>query len=196
MLCSHSTLGLLVLLSLAFSVFFKKIYIIFCAVEAWLNIFNVSCSSCSGWNAPSPSNRSYAARVWTTFSSAATVNHSHLYAWLPHRHHRHLLPLCLSPPWPMNTLPLFLHLSVLTLRCHHTPRLSVLQYMGLPTSSQSVRPSQCSQSRPTVSRSMSSVGLPAASDANIQSKVGQLFHFKNIVFTAKRCNHVGSGCGN
>lgn len=142
-------------------------------VGCLLKIFTF-CSSCSGWSAPCPSNQLCVARVWTTSSSAATVKHGHHQPSSLHLHLHCLLPLSPSPPWHMSALPPSPHPSVPTLHCHHTLHPSVLLSLWPPRPSQSPRPSQCNHPRHTVSRSMSSVGPPAASDANTWSKVGQL----------------------
>lgn len=83
-------------------------------------------------------------------------------------------------------------MSVRTLHCHHTPLPSVLLCPQTSRSSWSLRPSHYSQARPTVSRSMSSVSLPAASDANIWSKVCQnhklKFECNSEMYNCSICN--------
>lgn len=130
--------------------------------------------SCSGWSAPCPLNLSCAARAWTTFSSAVTANPAFPRPSSPHLHPRRLLPPSLSRRWPTSALPPAPRPTVPTLRCRRTHRPSVPRCPWPPKASKSLRPSRCSRSRPTVSRSTSSVGRPAASDANTWSKVGQL----------------------
>lgn len=144
----------------------------FFAVEARLSLVFTLSFSCSGWSAPCPSNQSCAARVWTTSSNAAMVKPAPRQPLSQLHHLSHLLLPLPNPPWRMSAPPPFLPLSVPTLHCHHTLRLSVLRCRSPSKPSQSLRPSQCSWSRPTVSRSMSSVGPPAASNAVTWSKVG------------------------
>lgn len=124
------------------------------------NFFVFLFFSCSGWSAPCPSNQLCAARVWTTFSSAATANPASPQPSSLHLHPLHPLPPSQSPPWPTSAVPHIRRLSVPTPHCHHTHLLSVPR---CPKASQSLR---LNQSRLTVSRSTSSVGPPAASNVN------------------------------
>lgn len=155
--------------------------------------FVLFCFSCSGWSAPCPSSQSCAAKVWTTFSSAVTVTPAFPQPSSLHLHPRYLLPLSPNPPWPMSALPHIPRLTVPTPHCHHTHLLSVPRCPWRPKPSQSLRLSRCNQSRLTVSRSTSSVGLPAASDANTWSKVGQLCQLlQKTLHSWKACSHVGT----
>lgn len=155
----------------------------FFIVEGHPNIFFTFSFSCSDWSDPSPSNQSCAARVWTTFSSAAMVTRARLPPLLPHLHPHHLLPPFLSPPWPTSDLPPFPRLLVPTRHCPHFHLPSVPHCLWPQTPSQSPRPCQCSRSRRTVSRSTSSAGLPTASDVNTWSKVGNCAsYFKRSAF--------------
>lgn len=89
--------------------FMKFVILPFFPVQCSLNSFTCV-FSCRGWSAPCPSNQSYAARVWTTFSSAAMVKLHQPQPLSLHRHLYLLLLPSLNAPWAMRALRPYLHL--------------------------------------------------------------------------------------
>lgn len=132
---------------------------------------HLSSCSCSGWSARCPSSRSCAARAWTTSSSAATASPAS-----PRPSSPRPPPSSRSsplPPSPSALQPTSTHRAAApTCRCRRTHPRSAPRHRWPPGPCPILRPRPpCSRSRLTVSRSTSSAGPPAASDANTWSKV-------------------------